>query len=119
MMHHFSANTGSLQHGNYLRCKAAWWRLTKHPETLPGRNNTSWTRLDWTPLSIQQPGSPPEGGGRALTTHLGDVHDFDGRQLSRLDMSTLQGNKAKGEKRRDECEVTLGMLFFILSGLAF
>ena len=32
-------------------------------------------------------------------TDLGDVHDFDGRQLARLDMSTLE---RKAEERKDE-----------------
>lgn len=32
-------------------------------------------------------------------TDLGDVHDLDGRQLSRLNMSTLQRNT---RERRDE-----------------
>lgn len=52
--------------------------LSKHPNP------------DWTFQRIQQPGPR-----RAPTTHLGDVHDFDGRQLSRLDMSTLQGESKR------------------------
>lgn len=34
-----------------------------------------------------------------MFTDLGDVHDFDGRQLARLDMSTLE---RKAEEREDE-----------------
>lgn len=47
-----------------------------------------------------------------VPTHLGDVHDLDGRQLSRLDMSTLQ-QETEGGKGRDENKVTLK--FWILS----
>lgn len=40
-------------------------------------------------------------------TDLGDVHDLDGRQLSRLDMSTLE---RQTEERRDKGKVNLCFL---------
>lgn len=44
----------------------------------------------------------------AAFTDLCDVHDFDGRQLSRFDMSTLERESEERERLTEDVETVAG-----------
>lgn len=119
---HYSKGTMSPQLENRLVSTAAERRLITHPESssaasfVGGKNAAGSTSAL---ANVQTPTGPFRGSNEQVpppSTHLGDVHDFDGRQLSRLDMSTLRGKSKRERGMRRESQVRSPWGFFMSLG---